>query len=274
MFHRSRDLLLRPKAIHGSGALLFVGNRLVVDGQFKGIVGSVSIDPQDPKTVVLHFGVGAAQDSAHRVTLPNERLAAAELRNYTRALQNPAHPDWHYLESPPRLAASAATATKLPPTPCIYPVPVDRDNLAAIPARILLDHGRPLHLLEDSTPSIAIAFHLANAILHLLRSKPDARPVGYYIAPLPGQERTVVVYKMRDVFLPCPPPIPLLLYSSGRAAMGGGGGGGGDTTISSPATYAHIMDQASDYVTEAFALFGSSFRTQPTDAVFESLVVE
>jgi hypothetical protein len=267
MFHRSRDLLLRPKAIHGSGALLFVGNRLVVDGQFKGIVGSVSIAPEDPKTVVLHFGVGPgpAQDSAHRITLPNERLAAAELRNYTRALQHPAHPDWHYLESPPRLAAA-----KLPPTPCLYPEAVMRDNLAAVPSRILLDHGRPLHLLEDSTPSITIAFHLANAILHLLRSKPDARPVGYYIAPLPGQERTVVVYKMRDVFLPCPPPIPLLLYTTGKSAMGGDSSSGSITIT--PAPYTHIMDQASKYVAEAFALFGSAFHPQPTDAVFESLV--
>lgn len=268
MYHRSRDLLLRPKSVHGSRALLFVGNRLVVGGgQLEGVVGSASIDPADAKTVVLHLGAGPAQGSSghHRITLPSERLAAAELKNYVRALQHPAHPDWHYLESPPsppRLAAA-----KLPHTPCLYPEPVDRDNLAAIPARILLDHGRPLHLLEDSTPSVAIAFHLANAILHLLRSKPDARPVGYYVAPLPGQDKTVVVYKMRDVLLPCPPPIPLLLYSTGRAGSSGGS--------SSPLhLYAHVMDQASKYVSESFALFGSSFRTQPTDAVFESLVVE
>jgi hypothetical protein len=274
MFFTARDLLLRPP--RKSAPNLFVGNRLEQStpagtAALASLV-SAHVDPDDPLTVVLKSSTALPPI---RVRVKSAKITAAEVKNYTRAIAAPFPHDLHYLPK----------GSRLPSNPCLYPDSVDVDK---IPARIFLNHGRPLHLLDATTeaPSLAMAFHLANAILHLRKINPKARPVGYYIAPLEGQDKTIVIYRVRNTtpassstpasasarsyLLPCPPPIPLVLFTTADPSSSSSA-----SPLGSSEPSPLIMDQALDYVTQARALFGTSFPAAlDSDAIFEALPLE
>lgn len=279
MFHTARSVLLRPRP-SGSNPILFVGNRLVQRGSttesspaaaahpYPLQLISAHIDPSDPTAIILTTQPPASPTI--RIKTNSAKMAAAEVRNYMQAINSATPNPLHYLVSPASSSSPSSRTSSL--SPCLYPESVSEET----PARILLNHGRPLHLLDPShqAPSTALAFHLATAVLHLQKTKPKARPIGYFIAPFEGQDKTIVIYRIKsptvdEYLLPCPPPVPLVLFTESS------GGGGGDAGDSSEAELVPcLISQALDYVSQARTLFDSSFLALPDDLVFDSMLLQ